>query len=285
MGVGGGAKVWAGPQLMGLPDRQYAQLACGQISYRQTGIGPDLVFLHGLAGNARTWERQFDTFAKAFRVTAWDAPGYGESDLVEPGIETYADALAELMTALGMKRIILLGHSMGGIVAGNFGGRYPDRVAGLILSCTLLGHKQPKGAPLGEKYVERLAQLDELDPMSYGRARAKSMTAPGCDAEILEYFAGIAAETRKDGLEAAARVIWEADNSLVFAGLQMPILVVAGAVDTTVTKDFTEAMVDAVPNTVPSLKLHYLPGVAHAPYMEDAEAYNSVLEDFLHVFK
>ncbi len=266
---------------MGLPERQYVQLDSGQVSYRQTGAGPDLVLLHGLAGNARTWERQFETFAHKFRVTAWDAPGYGDTDLVEPSIEAYADTLAAFTRAVGIERFILLGHSMGGIVAGNAAGRYPDRIGGLVLSCTLLGRKQPKGAPLGEKYLARIAQLDEADPLEYGRARAKTMTAPGCDPLIIEHFAGIAAETRKDGLQAAARVISEADNGPVFADLNMPILVLAGDVDTTVTRDFTEAMVAAVPDTVPSLDVHYLPNVAHAPYMEDAEAYNAVLGDFL----
>ena len=266
---------------MSLPVRQYIDLDGVQISYRQVGVGPELVLLHGLAGNARTWERQFEAFADQFRITAWDAPGYGESDLVATKNETYADTLTAFTAVLGIDRFILLGHSMGGIVAGNAAGRYADRVVGVILSCTMLGRKQAKGAPLGEKYLARLIQLDELTPIEYGRARAKSMTAPGCDPAILEHFSRIAAETRRDGLEAAARVISEADNQPAFAGLSMPVLVLAGDVDQTVTKDFTEAMIAAVPETVPVLQTYYLPGVAHAPYMEDAEAYNAMLSDFL----
>lgn len=281
MGLGGGAKNGTGPQLMGLPARQYIDVDGVQISYRQVGFGPDLVLLHGLAGNARTWEHQFETFADQFRVTAWDAPGYGESDLVATEIETYADTLMAFTAALGIDWFILLGHSMGGIVAGNAAGRYADRVAALVLSCTMLGRKQTKGAPLGEKYLARLTQLDELTPIEYGRARAKSMTAPGCDPSILEQFSRIAAETRRDGLEAAARVISEADNESAFAGLSMPVLVLAGEFDQTVTTDFTEAMIAAVPDTVPALETHYLPGVAHAPYMEDVGSYNAVLSDFL----
>ena len=281
MGLGGGAKNGAGPQLTDLPVRQYVDVDGVRISYRQAGAGPDLVLLHGLAGNARTWERQFEAFADQFRITAWDAPGYGESNLVATEVEAYADALTAFTEALGIDRFILLGHSMGGIVAGNAAGRYADRVRGLILSCTMLGRKQTKGAPLGKKYLARLTQLDKLAPMEYGRARAKSMTAPDCDPAILEHFAGIAAETRKDGLEAAARVISEADNEPAFAGLSMPVLVLAGDIDQTVTKDFTEEMIAAVPETVPALQAHYLPGVAHAPYMEDADAYNAVLSDFL----
>lgn len=285
MGLGGGPEVRPGPELMGLPARQYADVDGTRISYRQAGQGPDLVLLHGLAGNARTWERQFEAFSDRFRITAWDAPGYGESETVTAEIDVYADTLAGFATAAGIDTFILLGHSMGGIVAGNVAGRYAARVRGVILSCTLLGRKQPKGAPLGEKYQARLNQLDTLPPLEYGRARAKTMTAPGCDPDILEHFAGIAAETRRDGLEAAARVIAEADNTSAFSHLNMPVLVLAGDLDQTVTKAFTEAMVTAIPDAVPALDVHYLPGVAHAPYMEDADAYNAVLGDFLATLK
>ena len=264
-----------------LPDRREVILPTGRVSYRQAGSGPDIVFLHGLAGNSGTWMRQFEYFADRFQITAWDAPGYGGSDTVTPEIDVYGDVLGAFTASLGIDRFILLGHSMGGVVAGNFSGRYPDRVAGLILSCTHLGRNQPPGAPLGAKYLARLAQYEKMTPFEYGRARAKSMTAPGCAPQILEDFAQIAAETRKEGLEAAMRAISEADNRTPFASLDMPVLVLAGDLDKTVPKALTEGLIAAVPQGVPSSSVHYLPGVAHAPYMEDAEGYNKLLSDFL----
>ena len=265
---------------MGMPERKLADVNGIKISYRQAGTGPDLVLLHGLAGNARTWEKQFDSLADCYRVTAWDAPGYGLSDLVEIDAEVYADILNEFIKSMGMDKIILLGHSMGGIIAGNFSGRYPQHVRGLILSCTLLGRKQSKGQSLDPKYVARLKQLDDLSPIEYGRIRAKTMTAPGCDPVILEHFAGIAAETRREGLAAAIRVVSEADNEITFANLNMPVLVIAGALDQTVTRESTEDMIAAIPDTVPELTVNNLPGVAHAPYMEDSETYNTVIQEF-----
>ena len=265
---------------MELPKREYLDLNGTRISYRQAGKGKDLVLLHGLAGNARSWEFQFKSLAGQYRILAWDAPGYGESDLVEPDINVYGDTLNNFTKALGINQFILLGHSMGGIVAGSLAGRYPDRVIGLVLSCTLLGRKRAKDAPLSKKYMARLSQLDQLSPTEYGYVRAKAMTAGGCDIKILDHFAGIAAETRRDGLLAAARVISEADNRAIFSNFNMPVLVIAGEFDRTVTKNDTEDMITAVPDQVPELIVRYLPGVAHAPYMEDSEAYNQVLLNF-----
>ena len=115
------------------PHRQEVTLVTGSVSYRQAGRGPDLVLLHGLAGNSGTWERQFEKFAERFRMTAWDAPGYGHSDAVRPAVDAYADTLGAFTQAIGIERFILIGHSMGGVVAGNFAGRYRDRVSGCLL--------------------------------------------------------------------------------------------------------------------------------------------------------
>ena len=270
---------------MNLPERRHVDINGVNISYRQVGTGTDLVFLHGLAGNSRTWELQFSVFSQAYRITAWDAPGYGTSDLVDLDVDAYSDTLRQFTISVGIDSFILVGHSMGGIVAGNFASRYPEKVKGLVLSCTYLGRNQEKGTPLNERYVTRLNQLNELSPLEYGRARAKTMTAPGCNPEVIERFASIASETRKDGLAAAVRVISEANNEPIFPNLDMPVLVIAGEVDKTVTKASTDTMIAAIPHKVPALKVSYLPGVAHAPYMEDPEAYNAAIINFLDSLK
>jgi pimeloyl-ACP methyl ester carboxylesterase len=266
---------------MKIPDLQYVKLKTGQISYRQSGHGNDLVLLHGLAGNSRTWQKQFDFFSQNFRVTAWDAPGYGKSDIISAEINAYSESLNEFTNAIGIKTFILLGHSMGGIVAGHFSSQFPNRVSKLILSCTFLGRKQPKGSPLNKNYRLRLAQFDKMTPIDYGHARARSMTAPDCDLDILNDLAKIGAETRKEGLENAMRVISEADNGPSFASLNMPVLVLAGELDTTVTKNLTEAMVRVIPNSIPYINILYLKNVAHGPYMESPDNYNSALNYFL----
>ena len=61
----------------------------------------------------------------------------------------------------------------------------------------------------------------------------------------------------------------------------MPVLVLAGDLDRTVSRVSTEELVDAIPGHLPSFALHYLPDVGHAPYMEDANLYNALLGDFL----
>ncbi|MEQ8585613.1 MAG: alpha/beta hydrolase [Thalassobaculaceae bacterium] len=266
---------------MTLPDRRTLDLSHGRVSFRQTGSGPDLVLLHGLAGNSRTWEEQFEVFSRGWRVTAWDAPGYGESDPVAPTVDGYAAALEALVAALDLPPFVLLGHSMGGVVAGRYAATYPERLRALVLSCTLLGRGQPAGSPLGESYRARLADLETLPAEEYGRRRAEAMAAPGCDPEVLDRLAAIAAETRRDGLEGAMRVIAEADNAAALAGLALPVLVLIGALDRTATPELTGAVVDSLRAGSAREDTVVLPDVGHAPYLENPGAYNGALGAFL----
>lgn len=266
---------------MALPDRRTLDLSHGRVSFRQSGSGPDLVLLHGLAGNSRTWEEQFDAFSRDWRVTAWDAPGYGESDPVPPTVDSYAATLEALVAALDLQPFVLLGHSMGGVVAGRFAAAYPARLRALALSCTHLGRRQAAGSPLGESYRARLADLETLPAEEYGRRRAAAMTAPGCDPGALDRLAAIAAETRRDGLEAAMRVIAEADNAVALAGIALRVLVLIGALDRTATPELTGAVVDCLRAGSAKVETVVLPGVGHAPYLEDPAAYSGALGAFL----
>lgn len=266
---------------MAFADRRTLDLDHGRVSFRQAGEGPDLVLLHGLAGNSRTWEEQFEVFTRAWRVTAWDAPGYGESDTVEPTVDAYAAALHALVDALDLPPFVLLGHSMGGVVAGGFAGNHADRLRALVLSCTLLGRAQPVGTPLAEGYRARLADLETLPAQEYGRRRAESMAAPGCNAETLARLSAIAAETRRDGLEAAMQVVAQADNTRALAGLALPVLVLIGELDRTATRDVTDALTACLRSGPASVETAVLPGVGHAPYLENPGAYNGTLGAFL----
>lgn len=266
---------------MTFPDRQTLDLDSGRVSYRQAGSGPDLVLLHGLAGNSRTWEEQFAALCGSWRVTAWDAPGYGLSDTVAPTVEAYAATLAALVDALQLPKFVLLGHSMGGVVAGRFAGNYPDRLRALALSCTLLGRRQPEGTPLAEPYLARLEELETLPAQEYGARRANSMAAPGCAPEIIERLTGIAAETRRDGLAAAMRLIAEADNTASLASLSLPVLVLTGEQDRTVTKEVSDVLLAVLDRGPAQVQTAVLPGVGHAPYLENAAAYNAALRAFL----
>ena len=101
------------------------------------GEGPlPVVFVHSLAGNTQQWSAQLSHIRTTRRAIALDLRGHGQSSSPENGdyaIDSMAQDVQTVVDQLGIERFILVGHSMGGSVAGAYAGVYPERVAGLLL--------------------------------------------------------------------------------------------------------------------------------------------------------
>jgi pimeloyl-ACP methyl ester carboxylesterase len=105
------------------------------LAYRQTGAGPVVLLVHGLAGTMGTWNSVVEDLATTCTVVAVDLPGHGRSE-PSPGdwsIGTYANGLRDLLDALGHRAATVVGHSLGGGVALQFAYQYPHRCEGLVL--------------------------------------------------------------------------------------------------------------------------------------------------------
>ena len=91
-------------------------------SFRTNLLGSDkdrklsLVFLHGFNGSSKSWRFQFNHFRR-YGFLAIDAPGFGASDPVNGGMTAIADEVAALIEHLGISRTVVVGHSMGGMLA------------------------------------------------------------------------------------------------------------------------------------------------------------------------
>ncbi|WEY41332.1 alpha/beta hydrolase [Paraburkholderia sp. SUR17] len=97
---------------------------------------PPVVMLHGLRSYAYTWEPVAAALADSYRVIALDQRGRGLSNW-DPQRNYYAEAYARdlevLVDALGLRRFVLVGHSMGGANAFVYSGKHPERLAGLVV--------------------------------------------------------------------------------------------------------------------------------------------------------
>ena len=102
------------------------------------GRGPPLLLVHGFLVSHREFDDVLEPLAERFHVIAPDLPGFGESEKPNPtrypyGIETFAEAIADLIAAFGVGRAALLGHSMGGAVALTVAARHPELVQRLVV--------------------------------------------------------------------------------------------------------------------------------------------------------
>jgi len=98
--------------------------------------GLPVVFVHSLAGNSTHWAGQLQHLRPARRAVALDLRGHGRSEPPKNddySIAAMAEDVATVVNTLGLGRLVLVGHSMGGGVALTYAGTHPDRVAGLLL--------------------------------------------------------------------------------------------------------------------------------------------------------
>src|SRR6185503_13628491 len=110
------------------------------IHYSVAGKGdPALVFIHCWTCNRTFWENQVAEFSKTNRVVTIDLPGHGESGKGRKtwSVESFGDDVKTVVTKLGLKRVVLVGSSMGGPIALEAARRMPDRVVAIVPVDTL----------------------------------------------------------------------------------------------------------------------------------------------------
>ena len=109
--------------------------------YEIHGKGEPLVLIQGLMGNSDLWWQEIPAFSKEYLVIAFDNRGAGQSDApdIPYTIKMFADDLAGLLSAIGIKSAHIYGHSMGGMISQEFALSYPKMVISLILGGTSSG--------------------------------------------------------------------------------------------------------------------------------------------------
>ncbi|MCP4904614.1 MAG: alpha/beta hydrolase [bacterium] len=229
-----------------------------------SGEGVPLVLLHGHGNEAHLWDDFVPSVAEHYRVLAVDQRGHGDSDWDVEGrydAETMADDLEALLDHFGIDRFVLIGFSMGGRVSMTFGGRHPERLAGLVL-VDIAPELDARGiARIGNEMSEQRApvftSIEEY-------ARMLSLNYPAGQPAALHRMAQFGLRQRDDGLfelkmdpklrserpddkaartqeELFAQQQWDA-----LAKLPCPTLVIRGAASDILSPDIADRMVDEV---------------------------------------
>jgi pimeloyl-ACP methyl ester carboxylesterase len=114
--------------------------------YDSGGTGTDVVLVHGFAGSRADWYQVIPELPPRHRYVVVDLPGWGSSQRIDDadyGIEAQAERLAEFLRAEAVIPVHLVGHSMGGHIAGMLAVRHPELVATLTLVANSGVHFEP----------------------------------------------------------------------------------------------------------------------------------------------
>lgn len=251
-----------------------------RIGFQRRGAGPPLLFLHGAVCDSRVWRVEIDSFADAFTVVAWDAPGCGGSS--DPPAEfrmgDYADVLSGLIEKLDVGGPVhMVGHSWGSTLALELCRRQPATVRSLVLVGAYAGWAgslPPNEVEQRLGFALSIAErgADAFDPMSMRGLFSNAM--PQDRARELRT---IMSEIRPVGTMTMAHALAEADLRDALPDIRVPTLVVCGSAD----ERSPLSVARELHRSIPGSTLAVLPGLGHECYLESASVFEEEVRRFL----
>jgi len=224
------------------------------------------VLVHGFTQSARAWGRAGDLLGSEFRLVAVDAPGHGRSAAVAADLPGGADLIAGAAATQVDGPAGWLGYSMGGRFALHVALRHPGQVRRLVLVSTTAGIDDPEARAERRRSDERLAARVEQEGVEkfvrWWLTQPLFASLPPGAAAIesrLEGTAGGLASSLRLAGAGAQEPLWP-----LLCRLEMPVLVVAGALDTKY-RELADRLVAAIGENASQA---VIPGAGHACHLE-----------------
>jgi pimeloyl-ACP methyl ester carboxylesterase len=248
------------------------------LSWRELGEGPALVLVHGIGGNSAGWSKQFHQLSADYRVIAWDAPGYGGSDLLEGATaDSYADLLFGLLTHLGVYSASVVGHSLGGIIVGALAKASTELVQSAVLLQSLIGAGALNSEQQRDLRNSRARELISLGAHDFARRRAEMILGSTIDARDRNYVVEIMSAVPVNAYLEALNVICTSDIYTYTPFLKCRSLVIAGTEDPVSPPAELQKLAAALQHGV----YKELEGVGHFASVEASDRLHQILDDFL----
>lgn len=247
------------------------------IYYEITGEGDPLLLIHGLGSSGRDWELQVPHFARQYRVITVDVRGHGQSGKPKGpySVPQFAEDVAALIEALAIAPAHVVGISMGGMIAFQLAVTHPT----LIRTLTIVNSGPELVVRTWRDQLQvwqRFMIVRLLGMRKMGEVLSKRLLPQPEHAETRRIFVERWAENDPRAYRDAmsALIGWSVSDKL--NTLTMPILIVAA------DQDYTPvAAKEAYIAHIPTARLVVVPDSHHALPVEQPEAFNKVVSEFL----
>ena len=262
---------------------RYVDTVLGRIRLRVGGSGPAMLFWPSLLMDGLLWSGQAAHFADRYQVILVDPPGHGGSSLLARGFtfDECAEVIVQILDALGIDRVHLIGNSWGGMIGGTFAALHPDRIGIAVLM-------NATASPAGRR------QRIEYGALTLSARLAGGIRGPLVK-PVIDAFLGPTAKRTKPAVVAAVNesvrrvaiasgshavrsvVPRRPDQRELFGRIKTPVLVVAGIEDATFPVAETREMAAAIPGA----EFVVLENAAHLAALECPDEVNALIDDFL----
>ena len=261
--------------------------------------GVPMLLLHGFGNEAHIWDDFAPMVAPYYRTLAMDHRGHGRSDWDPEGVydvASLADDVETVTAQLGIERLVLVAHSLGGRVGSLFAGRHPERIAGFVL-VDIGPEVDPRGSLRIRQDVE--SNMAPVFGSEAEYARALSLAYPAATPEALRRMAhhglrpregggfelvmdpalrGITAGRGSDADAEAAERSLAAEMEAALAALACPVLVVRGAASDILSPDEADRLADEV---LRNGRLAVVPRAGHSVMTDNPEGFNEAVGAFV----
>lgn len=247
----------------------------GVLHYRLDGPAgaPVVVLANSLGTDLRLWDALLPLLPQGLRYLRFDKQGHGLSDLGQADrIEHHAADVAALIEGVAQRPVLMVGLSIGGLIAQRLAADRPDLVQALVLSNTaaLLGTAQ--------SWQDRINAVEDVGLGGFADAVMERWFAPAFRATpALALWRNMLVRTSPEGYIAACHALAAADQTRATAALNLPTLVVAGGADGASPPEVVQATADLIVGA----EYHLIPDAGHLPCVETPGAHAAILGPFM----
>jgi pimeloyl-ACP methyl ester carboxylesterase len=266
--------------------RQYFHAASRTLSYFDSAPGNRdarvILLIHAFPLGAAMWEPQAKALPAGWRLIAPDVRGFGGSTIDEPDtdpqMDDYSNDALDLLRDLGIASAVVGGMSMGGYAAMALLRRQPAVAQAVVLADTRASADTPEGRA---NRRGMLALVDREGPSGVARdmmPRLLGKTTQGINPEIEAFVRRLIKQQSPVAVRSAIhRMMHRPDSTPLLPGIKVPTLVITGEEDELIPVDESRAMAKAIPGAT----LVIVPRAGHLANLEQPEAFNKALHEFL----
>jgi pimeloyl-ACP methyl ester carboxylesterase len=253
-----------------------------KMSIYDVGEGQPIVLVHGFAGSKQYWEKVITPLLETNRVIAIDLPGHGESNMgaVRYSIEDMAGLIKDLLDQLGLNKVTMFGHSLGGYITLAFAELYPQYLNGYSLVHSTANPDSEEAKAARETNAKKVSEegseafVDGLSKKLFSAANTE------VNAEDIKSAVEIGVSTSIKGVVSALLAMRDRpDRNYVLEQSELPVLLIAGEDDQIIPADKTFSVSKS------NIKQTIIKGAGHMSMYEQPSALIEAMQQFLQKIK